>query len=80
LRIIILTIVVSQLFGGTEEFLIIMTSIPALIIFLRYFYESFPITIESKYKQKSWITAGIKISCKNKRALYEEKRKAITQF
>jgi hypothetical protein len=41
-----------------------------LNILLRHFYESFPISAESKYKQKSWITAGIKISCKNKRALY----------
>jgi hypothetical protein len=40
--------------------------------FLRHFYESFPKTIRHKYKQKLWATTGIKISCNNKRALYDE--------
>jgi hypothetical protein len=34
-------------------------------IFLRHFYESFPKTSRQKYKQKTWTTTGIKISCKN---------------
>ena len=39
--------------------------------FLRIFYSSFPI-IKSKYsyKQKPWLTTGIRISCANKRKLY----------
>jgi hypothetical protein len=44
--------------------------------FLRHFYESFPKTIRHKYKQKSWTTNGIKISCKNNRALYDEVKKS----
>ena len=43
-----------------------------LNIFLRHSYESFPITSKQKYKQKSWITNGIRISCRNKRILYVE--------
>jgi hypothetical protein len=43
-----------------------------LNILLRNFYESFPKTTRHKYKRKSWITMGIKISCKNKRVLYDE--------
>jgi hypothetical protein len=47
-----------------------------LNIFLRYFYESFPITSRQKYKQKPWITTGIRTSCKNKRILYAEAKKS----
>ena len=44
-----------------------------LNIFLRICYSSFPlIQAKNKINQSSWITAGIIISCKYKRELYEE--------
>jgi hypothetical protein len=46
-----------------------------LNILLRYFYELFSKTARHKYKHKSWITTSIKISCKNKRILYDEVKK-----
>jgi hypothetical protein len=50
-----------------------------LNILLRHFYESFPIAKRQRYNQKTWITTGIKISCRNKRILYAEaKKKVIT--
>jgi hypothetical protein len=47
-----------------------------LNILLRYFYESFPKVSRRKYKQFTWITSGIRISCKNKRVLYEELKRS----
>jgi hypothetical protein len=43
---------------------------------LRHFYASFPLVKSHKNKQKSWITTGIKISCRNKRILYAEVKKS----
>jgi hypothetical protein len=37
---------------------------------LNYFYSSFPLKKRQDNKQKSWITIGIKTSCRNKRHLY----------
>jgi hypothetical protein len=43
--------------------------------FLRYFEVSFPIVYKNnKYKQKSWITKDIKISCNKKRDLFIQYR------
>jgi hypothetical protein len=39
--------------------------------FLRNFYSSFPVNKSHfSYKQKPWLTTGIRISCANKRKLY----------
>jgi hypothetical protein len=43
--------------------------------FLRHFYASFPLSRSQKYRQNSWITAGIIISCRKKRVLYAEVKK-----
>jgi hypothetical protein len=47
-----------------------------LNIFLRHFYASFPLSRRQKYTQNSWITVGIIISCRKKRGLYAEAKKA----
>ena len=39
--------------------------------FLRIFYSSFPVNkSQHSYKQKPWLTTGVRISCANKRKLY----------
>jgi exonuclease III len=47
-----------------------------LNILLNHFYASFPLKKTQANKQKSWITAGIKTSCRNKRLLYAEVKKS----
>jgi hypothetical protein len=44
---------------------------------LRHFNESFPITKRRRYIQNTWITSGIKISCRNKRSLYMEVKNSL---
>jgi hypothetical protein len=48
-----------------------------LNIFLRHLYASFPLTRRRKYTQNSWITTGIINSCRKKKELYVEVKKAI---
>jgi hypothetical protein len=46
-----------------------------LNIFLRHFYSSFPLIQRQKYKQNSWITTGIPVSCRRKKVLYADVKK-----
>jgi hypothetical protein len=47
-----------------------------LNIFLGHFYASFPLSRRQKYTRISWITAGVIISCRKKRVLHAEVKKA----